>query len=57
MTFDEREAFDVPETGELSAAYDQSKFFESFYKVDSGAESDDRSTIGHMVTRPASRFH
>lgn len=57
MTFDEREAFDVPDDIELSAAYDQSKFFESFYNVDSGTEFDDRSTIGHMVTRPASRFH
>lgn len=57
MTFDEREVFAVEKDCDPSTSYDESKFFHNFYRVDSGSEFDDRSTIGHMVTRSASRFH
>lgn len=56
-TFDESEVFDVEDGGNANASYDQSKFFNSFYAVDSRGDFDDRSTIGHMVTRACSRFH
>lgn len=56
-TFDESEVFDVKNGDSTNANYDQSKFFNSFYAVDSRGDFDDRSTIGHMVTRACSRFH
>ncbi len=57
MTFDEKDLFAVKDDNELSTSYDESKFFDSFYRVDSRSELTDRSTIGHMVTKSASRFH
>lgn len=56
-TFDERDVFDIDDTEQVSTDYNESKFFNSFYKVDSRNDFDDRSTIGHMVTKPATRFH
>lgn len=56
-TFDETEVFDVEDGGNASPGYNQGKFFNSFYAVDSRGDFDDRSTIGHMVTRACSRFH
>lgn len=56
-TFDESEVFDVEDGENAKTDYDQSKFFKSFYAVDSRGNFDDRSTIGHMITRACSRFH